>query len=108
MRRLYPLTLLTLAACMGAPDEQEAVSQLVTVGPSRVDCVGVAPQSCLVVDGELFYDTIEGFNHVEGRSYVLEVERRRMCGGRTGAECPADASAFRYILKRVVSQNDLS
>ena len=108
MRYMFLPTLIMLTACMPTPDDREAVTQLVTVGPSRVDCVGVAPQRCLVVDGDLFYDTIEGFSHVEGTSYVLEVERQRMCGGRTGATCPADASAFRYILKRVVSQSDLS
>lgn len=108
MRYLALIAPLALVACMPTPDEQEAVTQLVTVGPTRVACEGVAPQTCLVVDGQLFYDTIEGFSHSEGSSYVLEVERRRMCGGRTGASCPADASAFRYILKRVVSKSDLS
>ena len=30
---------------------------------------------CMVVNGELFYDAIEGFDYVEGFDYLLKVER---------------------------------
>ena len=29
----------------------------------------------MVVDGSLFYDYIEGFNHIEGCSYQLDIAR---------------------------------
>lgn len=54
--------------------------QRLWVGPQLVDCVGVAPQKCLLIrrteDGqaEYFYDSIEGFTHEAGTSYVIDVE----------------------------------
>ena len=45
------------------------------VEPELRDCVGVAPMRCMVVNGELFYDAIEGFDYVEGFDYLLKVER---------------------------------
>ncbi len=34
----------------------------VTVGPTLAKCYGVGLQSCMVVDGRLFYGGIEGSN----------------------------------------------
>ena len=51
----------------------------ITVGPDLVDCVGVAPQKCLVVDGSLFYDGIDSFNYSEGYTWRLKVERYDAC-----------------------------
>lgn len=31
-------------------------------------CRGLAPTRCLVVNGELFYGSIEGYRHVEGKN----------------------------------------
>ena len=44
----------------------------ITVGPDLVDCVGVAPQKCLVVNGSLFYDSIDSFNYSEGYTWRFE------------------------------------
>ena len=38
----------------------------ITIGPDLVDCVGVVPQKCMVVNGTLFYDSIDSFNYKEG------------------------------------------
>ena len=35
----------------------------VTVGPKLLDCVGVGPRKCLEVNGQLFYEGIDGFKH---------------------------------------------
>nr|MDE0502223.1 DUF4377 domain-containing protein [bacterium] len=72
------------------------------VGPELVDCVGVGPRECLLVkeseeaDWEFFYDGIEGFDHIEGVSYVLEVEITEI------KDPPADASSLHYRLLRIV------
>lgn len=53
------------------------------IGPETADCVGVGPQTCLVLrrsaDGneEFFYESIEGFTHQAGTSYVIDVEVTR-------------------------------
>ncbi len=69
-----------------------------------VDCQGVAPQKCMLVkespenDWTNFYDTIDGFSYEEGYEYQLEVEVSKI------ANPPADASALRYTLKRIISK----
>lgn len=70
-----------------------------TVAPQRQDCVGVAPMRCLVVDGAMFYDTITGFDYVEGNSYVIKVLRTKRDNP------PADASAYQYQLQEIISIN---
>ena len=73
--RAYLLSLLIIIAaltCACVPIQSEATSsEVVTfyVGPEKVECVGVAPQTCLMVktepDGEYtyFYGNIEGFEY---------------------------------------------
>ena len=39
---------------------------VVAVGPAREECYGLILQMCLVVDGELWYDEIDGFHHEPG------------------------------------------
>ena len=45
----------------------------VTVGPTLAKCYGVGLQSCMVVDGGLFYDGIEGFEYEAGYDYRLRI-----------------------------------
>ena len=50
------------------------------VGPTQADCVGVAPQLCLLVkeypdaDYTYFYSNIDGFTFVPGYEYELRVQ----------------------------------
>ena len=96
---------LTLAAspqiqdCVGEMDVGCAVE--VVIGPELVDCVGVAPMRCMVVDGGLFYDEIDGFEHEEGYRYRIRMERYDPWGG---GEPPADASARGYRLVEVLER----
>ena len=93
------LTLLILLALGAGACSQGRVIRM-WVGPDLVDCVGVGPQKCMLVkesegtDWEFFYDGIEGFDHVEGVSYVLEVEITEV------KDPPADASSLHYRLLR--------
>ena len=73
----------------------------VVVGAERVGCVGVAPMECLVVDGELFYGEIEGFEYREGYRYRILMERYDPWGGE---EPPQDAGRYGYRLIRVVER----
>ena len=73
----------------------------VSVGPELEDCVGSAPMRCMVVDGELFYDDIEGFEHEAGYRYRLRMERYDRWPGQ---ETPADASKYGYRLIDVVEK----
>ena len=74
------------------------------VGPTLVDCVGVAPQKCMMVrhdeasDWELFYSDIEGFDYEEGNSYRLSVRVTDV------PDPPADSSSKRYELVSILEQ----
>ena len=85
---------------VSGPDVNGMVLE-VTVGPEMEDCVGSAPMRCLVVDGELFYDSIEGFEHDEGYEYRLRIERYEAWPGE---EPPQDASRYGYRLIEVVGK----
>lgn len=97
---------LGLTACSSTAPEPSSDGEVVRmwVEPDLAECVGVAPMMCLQVayteDGptELFYDSIAGFDHVEGTSYVLDVEVAEV------PDPPADASSLSYTLVDVVSQ----
>lgn len=98
------VTMLAAACISGEPgaSPMESVVLEVTVGPERVECVGVAPMQCLVVDGEYFYDSIEDFEYEEG--YVYRIRMERYDAWPDLEEPPQDASAYGYRLVEVVSQ----
>lgn len=78
------------------PDGQEYIEvQVVTVGPTLAKCYGVGLRTCMVVDGEFFYDGIEGFEYEAGYNYRLRVGKYDPWGGR---EPPQDASRYAYRL----------
>ncbi len=74
----------------------------VTVGPKLLDCVGVGPRKCLEVNGQFFYEGIDGFMHEEGYSYRLEIEQYDAFPGEE--EPPQDASRYGYRLIKVISK----
>jgi len=75
-----------------------------TVASEYGDCVGVAPQKCLLVkkqnqtDWEFFYSSIQGFNYQEGNEYVIDVSEEKI------QNVPADASSIMYKLVKEVSR----
>jgi hypothetical protein len=108
------VALATMTACMPpesnesieSSEQTESQNQIVTlyVGPEQVDCVGVAPQQCLLVresleeDYSYFYSTIEGFNYEPGYAYELLVEKAPV------EDPPADGSSIRWTLVEVVAK----
>ena len=96
-----PTATVTPPASLTMPAEPGRVRE-VTVGPQRVDCVGSAPQLCLVVDDALFYDAIDGFEHEAGYEYRLRIEQYDRWPGQ--AEIPQDAGRYGYRLLEVLEK----
>lgn len=82
----------------------ETVTNVVQVGPTRIACTGVVPMECLVVNGELFYDDIEGFVHQEGDTVVLRIEVTQYCDGEVLGDCPMDRGMYEYRLVKELSR----
>ena len=57
---------------------------------------------CMVVDGKLFYDRIDGFDYEQGYVYKLKIERYDAWPGQE--EPPQDASRYGYRLIETISQ----
>ena len=85
----------------GAPDSTQ---KTIYVGPSLVDCVGVAPQKCMQVkespesDYTLYYSQIDGFEFEEGYEYTLVVREEKI------ENPPADAPDRKWVLVSVESK----
>ena len=103
---------IAIAACT-APDpstETAPDAEIVTlyVGPEKVDCVGVAPQECLLVrdspddEYEFFYSQINGFDYEPGYEYELLVQKTPV------ENPPADASSIEWTLIEVVSKTPVT
>ena len=106
---LLALILMVGAAACGSDDPAGETSSVddvtrLWIGPDLVDCEGAAPQTCLLVseseggEQEFFYDQIEGFTHVVGTSYVIDVEITEV------DDPPADGSSLSYRLVSIVSE----
>ena len=95
------LFLLMIMACTSNTEVQ---SKMLIVADHLENCVGVGPQSCMLVkenpdeEWTYFYDQIEGFEYEEGYTYELLVDL-------IPVENPAaDASSLRYELKNIITK----
>ena len=95
-----PIVLIAVLATACNPAKRSVLE--VTVGPELAECVGVGPMQCLVVDEELFYDSIEGFEYVEG--YVYRIRMERYDAWPDLDEPPQDVSGYGYRLVDIISQ----
>jgi len=109
IRVLAVAVALLAAACGGEepadttqPPVIASVTLEVSVGPARQECYGPFQRMCLVVDGGLFYDEIDGFTHEPGHEYRLRIERYDAFPGQ--AEPPQDAGRYGYRLIEVISK----
>lgn len=57
---------------------------------------------CLVVNSELFYDDIEGYDHQEGVGRVIKIERIQFCDPDVLNSCPQDVGIYRYRLLEII------
>lgn len=95
-----------LAACASTPQNQVVLK----VASSQADCIGVAPQKCLLVqevvdekvaangDWEFFYSNIEGFDYESGFEYTLLIDKVNR------EHVAADQSSVIYNLVKVVDK----
>ncbi|WP_310572110.1 DUF4377 domain-containing protein [Gemmatimonas sp.] len=96
--------LAAIGAC-AASQPTSSVRLVLEVAGERRRCTGEAVQQCLVVRRDAdttwgnFYDRIDGFTHEAGIRYRIEVERTMV------AKPPADGSAYRYRLIRIISSS---
>ncbi|WP_177763524.1 META domain-containing protein [Flavobacterium sp. I3-2] len=101
MKRIQFLFALVFINTIGFAQETIKIS----IKENKVPCVGVAPMECLQVkmgnskEWTYFYDSIEGFDYEPGFTYKLKVEKTKKQGN-----LPADASAYNYKLKKVISK----
>lgn len=72
------------------------------VGPEYVDCVGVGPMKCLMVNDQYFYDEIVGFDFEVGYEYELLVARSEL------DNVPADASSYTYLLIDILNKTKVA
>lgn len=101
MKRIQFLFALVFINTIGFAQETIKIS----IKENKVPCVGVAPMECLQIkmgnnkEWTYFYDSIEGFDYEPGFTYKLKVEKTKKQGN-----LPADASAYNYKLKKVISK----
>ena len=95
---------LFLLITMACTSNNEVQSKVLIVADHIENCIGVGPQSCMLVkenpedEWTFFYDQIEGFEYEEGYTYELLVNKIPV------ANPPADASSIRYKLKNIISK----
>ena len=95
---------LFLLISMACTSNNEIQSKMLIIADHLENCVGVGPQSCMLVkenpedEWTYFYDQIQGFQYEEGFTYELLVDI-------IPVENPAaDASSLRYELKNIISK----
>lgn len=94
--------LLVIPLFIGCKNDMETI---IYINNQQEDCVGVAPQKCMLVkfhlaeDWQYFYDTIEGFNFESGYFYKLKVDIQNV------ENPPADGSSKKYILIEIIEKS---
>lgn len=75
--------------------------KLLQIAPKKEKCMGLIEQDCLVANGELFYDNIEGFNF-EPNYYQIKVRKQQICDPNIINDCPQDVSIYQYRLLEII------
>ncbi len=103
MKVVVVIILLTLGLTACSDADVPAVVLEVEIGPELRDCTGglIPNRKCMVMDGDLFHDSIEGFSYDEGYIWTLKVHRIEPWG-EDGP--PPEESVYAYYLLNVVSK----
>ena len=86
-------------ACTSNSDLQ---SKILIIADHVTDCVGVGPQTCMLVkespedEWTYFYDQIEGFNYEPGYTYELIVTEIKVDNPAADAEWPDQAGHWKH------------
>ena len=78
------------------------------VGPERQECGSFSRQPCLIVNGNNFYDTIEGFEFKPGIEQRIRVNRTLRFGTDNPVEIPQDVGLYKFSLIEVLSEKKVS
>jgi len=115
MKKMYFLICILFSIATFSCEKGEAPAREIPNGTNfRInnyteDCVGEAPQKCLLVqqgsligtnDWEYFYSEIEGFNYEEGYIYNLKVKQTAIINP------PMDGSSIKYELLKLLSKEE--
>jgi heat shock protein HslJ len=82
--------------------QSSAKTKTYYVADHLADCVGVAPQKCMLIREKQtdpwsnFYGTIEGFTYEEGFEYLIKVKETKI------KNPPADGSSLKYTLIEIL------
>ncbi|QLH02472.1 MBL fold metallo-hydrolase [Nitrosopumilus cobalaminigenes] len=88
--------------------ETPSETKILYIDSKLVDCVGVGPQKCMNVRESMdfswknFYDSIKGFDYVEGKSYKISVKVTDV------ENPPADSSSKKYELVEILDTKSYS
>lgn len=106
--RIFLILLLNLSSLGLFSCEKEGDNLVkMRINHSTQNCVGVAPQPCLLVqqgnlvgtnNWSLFYSSIEGFNYESGFIYDLWVEVGKI------KNSPADVWSLKYKLVEIIAK----
>lgn len=72
------------------------------IAADSAPCTGLVQRTCLVVNNELFYSGITGYDHQEGVSRVIKIERIQFCDPDVFNSCPQDVGIYRYRLLEII------
>lgn len=102
MYKLLLFLFIILASCSNNNHNNETL----IIASKQGDCVGVAPQKCLLIKAsssqnwEYFYGSIDGFNYEPGYEYTIEIGKENIDNP------PADGSSIKYKLVKVISKEE--
>lgn len=72
------------------------------IAADSAPCTGLIQRRCLIVNDELFYSGITGYDHQEGLSRVIRIERIQFCDPDVFNSCPQDVGIYKYRLLEVI------
>lgn len=78
--------------------------EILQIAPHKKSCFGAFPMQCLVVNGDYFYDHIEGFEFEDGYRYILKVSKIQYCNPEILNDCPQDIGIYKYSLLEVIKK----
>jgi len=105
---LVGIVFLPVVACQpdGGSSSEEGIETF-NIESELKDCVGVGPMKCMVVNGNYFYDKIQGFEFESGYTYELKVKKGLAFGTDDPTKIPADANMYSYELIELVSKESV-
>lgn len=99
---LFLTLILVLSACEN--NTESTIEKTLFVASKKVDCIGIAPQKCLLIrendtqNWQYFYDAIAGFEYEEGFEYKIIVSESEI------ENPPQDASSIKTTLIKLISK----